>query len=987
MSGLPRVYTIPPGAAFLDAIAAEILRETAGDPDRLAGYTLLLPTRRAARAMAEAFLRLSGGRALLLPRLTPLGDVDEDSGPLAADEEVGASFDLPPAIPPLRRTLLLAELIRKLPADEEGRARGPEEAALLAQALGHLIDEVETERLDFSRLAGLVPESYAAHWGITLEFLELVTAHWPRILETLGAVDPARRRNLALDARAELWRVRPPEGPVIAAGSTGSVPATAELLALVASLPQGRVVLPGLDLDLTESDAWDLVGPTHPQFAMKRLLERFGIERHDVMLWPVADAPPRVRARLIVEAMRPAETTDAWRRLGTLSKDSLAGLARVECPSPREEAGTIALLMREALETPGRTAALVTPDRALARRVAAELARWEIEIDDSAGTPLDATPPGAYLRLVAEAAAEDLAPLALIALLKHPLAAGGIETARFRHEARLLELAILRGPRPQGGFDGLRAALKSIDARHRAAQPVLGRLVARLEKALGPLVAALAKKSVAPATALEAHIAAAEALAASETENGAARLWAGEAGETASRFVAELGEALGDASPIEGGAYPGLFATLLAGGVVRPRYGRHPRLFIWGPLEARLQRADLTILGGLNEGTWPRAPAADPWMSRPMRKDFGLAEPERRIGLAAHDFAQACAAPEVVLTRALKLEGAPTVPARWLARLDNLLAAVGLGLARDLPARGWFELLDAPQAPALPIEPPAPRPPVAARPRKLSVTEIETWMRDPYAIYARHVLRLEPLDPADADPGAAERGSFIHEALARFVEAHPADLPADALGRLLEIGRASFGAALERPGVRAFWWPRFERIARWFVAEERLRRVDLAACRGEVRGSLTLKGPAGPFILEGRADRIDRLEEGGLAIVDYKTGSVPGKKIVELGLAPQLPLEAAMAEAGAFERVAAETVASLEFWALSRSDADEVKVVLKDPPALAKAARAGLERLIAAFDDAATPYRAEPRPEHAPRFGDYAHLARVKEWSAEGSDE
>jgi ATP-dependent helicase/nuclease subunit B len=918
-----------------------------------------------------------------------LGDIDEEALSLADDESVpGGGLDLPPAIPPLRRQLLLAELVRKLPADDDGGERGPEQAALLAAALARLIDEVATERLDFARLADLVPADYAAHWGITLKFLEIVTEQWPKLLAAEGALDPAERRNLVLDAQVALWRAHPPEGPVIAAGSTGSLPATSELLALVATLPQGRVVLPGLDLDLTDSDGWEKIGPTHPQFAMKRLLERIGIERREVALWPTEPAPPasQARARLIAEALRPAETTDAWRRIADFPKASLDGLARFDCPSPREEAGAIALLMRQALEKTAHTAALVTPDRALARRVAAELARWDIEIDDSAGTPLDATPPGAYLRLVAEAAAERLAPLTLIALMKHPLAAGGMAVARFRHEARLLELACLRGPRPEGGFDGLRAALKSIDARYRAQQPTLARLIDRLEAALGPLATLLAKSKVSPAQALAGHIAAAESLAASDAENGAARLWAGEAGEAAHGFAAELAQAFGSSAPIEGAAYPGLFATLLAGSVVRPRYGRHPRLFIWGPLEARLQRADLTILGGLNEGTWPAEPAADPWMSRPMRNDFGLAEPERRIGLAAHDFAQACAAPEVVLTRSLKVEGAPTVPARWLARLDNFLAAVGLALPHETIALGWYEALDRPRV-EVKIEPPAPRPPLAARPRKLSVTEIETWMRDPYAIYARHVLELKALDPADADPGAAERGSFIHEALARFLARHPDTLPQEALDALLDAGRKAFGATLERPGVKSFWWPRFESIARWFVAAERTRRKRLAACRGEVKGSLTLAGPGGPFVLEGRADRIDRLKEGGLAIVDYKTGSTPTNKAVVAGFSPQLPLEAAMAEAGAFADVPAAKVDELEYWRLSKSDDGKVEVGFKDPSALAAAAFEGLKRLIARFDDPATPYHAQPRPDEAPRFSDYAHLARIKEWSAEGGEE
>lgn len=993
MSGLPRVYTIPPGVPFVDALAVEVLRECDGDPLKLSAYTILLPTRRAVRSLREAFLRRSEGKALLLPRLTPIGEIDEEALFFAGEEAAlsEAALDVPPAIPELRRRLLLAELIRKLPEE-----RTAEQAVHLAAELGRLIDQVETQRIGFERLASLVPERYAKHWQITLEFLKIVTDHWPRLLAAEGAIDPATRRNRLLEAQTTLWRARPPEHPVIAAGSTGSISATADLLACVATLPRGRVVLPGLDRH-TDADAWEKLEPSHPQYGLKRLLERIGLERRDVQNWPcegIAATPPG-RAKLIAEAMRPAGSTDQWRRLapdwiGGRPEGALAGFRRIDCPTPREEAGVIALLMRDALEVPGRTAALVTLDRSLARRVAVELERWGIDVDDSAGRPLDATPPGAFLRLLAVAAAEELTPLPLVALLKHPLAAGGLEPGQFRHQARLLEVALLRGPRPAPGIAGLRAALDTVDDKYKKDRPILAKLIDRLEAALGSFVTLLRESKVNASRALAAHITAAEALAASDTESGTVRLWKGDAGEQAAGFVAELSQAADRFSPIEGRAYAGFFGTLLEGLVVRPRYGRHPRLFIWGPLEARLQHADLLILGGLNEGTWPPAPPVDPWMSRPMRAEFGLPEPERRIGLSAHDFAQACAAREVILTRSLKVEGVPTVPTRWLLRLDNLLRAVNVVPDRIEPARwlAWQWALDRPSGPPKPIIAPAPRPPLDARPRKLSVTEIETWMRDPYAIYAKHVLRLRALDPLDADPGAAERGSFIHQALDLFLKAYPKELPANAVQALLEIGAQSFGAALERPGVRAFWWPRFERIAAWFIENERRRRTRLVGSYNEVKGVLAIDGPQGSFALEGRADRIDSLKEGGLAIIDYKTGSTPSTGEVKIGLSPQLPLEAAMAQEGAFHDVPAGVVKELAFWRLSGNEPPGEEKPLKAAPVeLAREAIAGLLRLIEAFDDPATAYAARPRPDYAPRYSDYEHLARVKEWSASGGKE
>jgi ATP-dependent helicase/nuclease subunit B len=398
------------------------------------------------------------------------------------------------------------------------------------------------------------------------------------------------------------------------------------------------------------------------------------------------------------------------------------------------------------------------------------------------------------------------------------------------------------------------------------------------------------------------------------------------------------------------------------------------------------------ILGGLNEGVWPPQAESDPWLSRPMRQQFGLPPPERRVGAAAHDFAQALGASTVVLTRALRVEGAPTVPSRWLLRLDTVLRAAGLEgrLGAALEPLGWQARLDE-AAEHIAVAPPEPRPPVRARPRKLSVTQVESWMRDPYAIYAGKILGLDALEPLDADPGAAERGNFIHAALDQFLRAFPDALPDDAERRLLALGTEAFGAALDRPGVRAFWWPRFERIARWFLALERERRKTLGEMCSEIKGRLVLDGPAGPFELTAKADRIDRQRDGRLVLIDYKTGLVPSAKDVELGFSPQLSLEAAIAAAGGFAGIAASPVAALEYWRLTGGDpAGEIVAPVKDEAglrALIAAAWQGFADLVARFDDAETPYRAVPRPEKAPRYSDYAHLARVKEWSvAEDSE-
>ncbi|MCP5366643.1 MAG: double-strand break repair protein AddB [Hyphomicrobiales bacterium] len=985
------VFTIPAGVPFVDALAAGIRDRAGPDPQALVPYTVLLPTRRACRALREAFLRGGDGRPLLLPRLMPLGELDdEDLSLLGWEAEPAGGAALDPDIPPplggLRRQLLLARLILARAGAEETDMT-PDQAARLAQELARLLDQVHTERLSLDGLADLVPGDFADHWRITLEFLSILSDAWPAILADEGCLDPAARRNRLLEARAAAWRARPPAGPVIAAGSTGSIPATADLLAVVAALPTGAVVLPGLDRDL-DDDAWSALEPSHPQFGLARLLAHLGLDRAAVADWPAPGIQGTAadRARLVNTALRPAAATGEAARLdGDLAgglDSALAGVARVDCPTAVEEAAVVALAVRETLQTPGRTVAVVTPDRALARRVTAELRRWGVEVDDSAGLPLHQTPPGAFLRLTARMVADGLAPVPLLAALKHPLAAGGQEPGAFRARVRDLERAVLRGLRPGPGVAGLRAAVRA--AERGDLEPFLG----GLERALQPFAAALSRRRAPLRELLRAHADAAEALAATTEETGAARLWAGEAGEAAADFVAELGDTGDLLAGVDGADYPALLETLLAARVVRPRYGRHPRVAILGLLEARLQHADRVILAGLNEGTWPPEAPASPWMSRPMMARFGLPLPERRVGLTAHDFVQGFCAPEVIVTRAERDEGTPTVPSRWLVRLDNLLGTAGARLESG-PWLSWALGLDTPGA-VTPVKPPEPRPPLEMRPTKLSVTRIETWIRDPYAVFARHVLGLEPLDPLDADVGAADRGIVVHKALERFVKELPGDLPADALDRLLAIGHEVFRAYRDRPAVQAFWWPRFERIAAWFVDyEHRRRAAGVRTLKTEARGELPIAGPAATFTLSGVADRIDRLPDGTLAILDYKTGAPPSGKQVEAGLAPQLSLEAAMAAQGGFTDVAAGEVAQLAYLRLSGGrQPGEEKVLKLDVDEVAAAALDGLTKRVATFQMPETPYRSRPVPMFEGRFGDYDHLARVKEWRAgPGGDE
>jgi len=980
------LHTIPPHVPFLDALARWWLDQRGEDPLRVANGLILLPTRRAARALSDAFLRETGGTPLLLPRIAALGALDE--APLT----LAGALDLPPAVEPARRLAVLTRLIMAVGArmgGEMGAVATADRAWPLAGDLADLLDEAHRAEVDLTDVLPAAAEAgYAEHWSRTIRFLQIVTRAWPDWLWDNGLIDAAERGVKLLDAQAAAWSAEPPGMPVVVAGTTGGIRSVARLMQVVANLPDGAVILPGLDLAMPDAH-WDALDDGHPQAGLRRLLLDLGATRGDVQDWHDQAGPVLpTRCAALWQSLLPAQALGDWRKPFT---PDIAGLTRLEAADQQEEAVAIALALRGALEQPHARAALVTPDRQLAARVAAELGRYGITVDDSAGEKLADTPPGAFLRLLARAVADGLTPVALLSVLKHPLTGLGLPPAACRRAARALELRVLRGPAPAPGIAGLRAALARRDP-----VPDIDDLVDRLDAGLRPIIRIAARDDATPVEALTALIECAEAVAATDDTDGAARLWSREEGEALALHLSNLQAALPllPAQPVS--TLPGLLDASMEGAVVRSRRalrGRdgaeHPRVQILGLLEARLQSAELIVLGSLAEGVWPPATDPGPWMSRPMRTAAGLPSPEERVGTMAHDFAMlACAAPNVVLSCPRRRDGAPAVPARWLVRLQAFLQGHGAALDPH-PAAAWARLLDQPAGDPRPVQPPRPRPPVEARPRRLRVTEVETWLQDPYAIYARHILRLRALDPLEQSADAADYGSIVHEAISAFLGALPARYPRDAAARLRADMDAALDAAGLRPALAAWWRPRLARIATWAAEQERQRRVagPKPALRSEVSGEWSVPCSGQPFLLRGRADRIERNPDGTLAILDYKTGVVPGGADVEAGRSPQLPLEAAMAAAGVFGEDLRGTAAELTYWHVTGGyePGTEIKLFGGDPAktaAVADDAQRKLCALIHAFDDPARAYLSQPHPGAAPRFSDYVQLARVLEWAA-----
>jgi ATP-dependent helicase/nuclease subunit B len=948
------VYTVPSHRSFADALAAGLIAKFGKDPLGLAQGRILLPNNRAVRAVTDAFVRESGN-GLLLPRMIPVGDPEIDDRVGGALEPLDGDL-IAPAIDPTERTLTLASIVG---------AGSSAEGLRLATDLARTLDALVIDEIAPTRLRDAVTETaeLAKHWEKSLEKLQLIYEAWPEILGGLHAIDLAERRNRLLRSLSNRWNDSPPTGFTVAAGITTAAPAVAALVGRVARMPEGMVVLPGLWLsDVFPDEEWEALGPdekqrgeaTHPQFHLKLLLDRIGINREEVQRWRWSGrgASPPARARAVANAMAASKFSHKWETLRPAER-RFSGIRLAELPDPAAEAQAIALALREALETPGKTAALVTPDRQLAGRVSALLRRWGIQADDSAGKPLSQLAPGTLLLGIASAAAEELAPVPLLALLKHPLVGGeGEERAEWLDQVRSLD-RVLRGPRPPAGLAGLDGFFTEKGGM-RPWSLVRDRIAGleglfREQRSLSDLARHIAE-------------------AATKLAGDAA--WRGADGRMAADLLAELqaSDAAANLMVSAEDALP-LLRQLLDERAVRPPYGGHPRIFIWGLLEARLQRAERVVLAGLNEGTWPALPAPDPWLPPKVRATLGMPTLEFRIGLAAHDFASALGAPEVLITRARRDAKSPTVASRFLLRLD----AISGGLPRDRVLERLTRALDDP-GPPHPTDRPAPSPPAEQRPKNIWVTQVDRLKADPFAFYASAMLRLRELDPVDADYSARWKGDEVHKVFEAWLNRDDCD--PDQLRARAE--RLLSDEAIH-PMLRALWAPRLLEAIDW-IAE--MERGNQETGRKPLKAEATGEAPLAGIQVHGRVDRIDRLPDGGLAIVDYKTGKPPSKKAIEAGFALQLGLLGLIGRAGGFEGVNGDPEA-FEYWSLVRDRDRFGKCVRADKD---MDGSDFLDLAYRTFADAAQkwltgtePFTAKLNPAYAP-YGDYDQLMRLEEW-------
>lgn len=1029
------VFTIPPGVPFLSTLVDKLMTHgLTRDPFQLSQAIIYVPTQRAARALGELLISQSCTKALILPQIIPLGEVNETNldhlnAPALWVEH--QDQQLYPPLTALERRLIFTRLImtwvtivdrtllnrpHHVPLLVPG---SPADALGLASDLENLMDALSYETIPWENLSKAIDTDYSRFFEITLDFLKIASKNWPLILEERKASDPAQRRTLLIEQHAEHLLTNKPITPIIAAGSTGSMPATAKLLAAIASLPNGAVILPGLDQHLDEASWKDIdcadddimaTCHTHPQAILKRLLDQhLKINRHQVKSFGVLSPEQAAREQMISHALRPAETTDVWSQMERgiyqkLVEHGCKGLKLIEAQDEREEALAAAIALREVLETAHLTAALVTPHRGFAKRVTAELQRWGIAIDDSVGLSLSESEAGRFARLAADASAQDFIPERLMSLLLHPFVRLGFSEAEYERAIHALDIGVLRGPSIRQGISGLHVALNSArhskrryksrsflrltDADWELAETLIQRLQDAFSNFQKPDFQSIGQGQQDLMLLFAKHYQCLQTLSRpSEHES----LALDPSFETLESLFDEL--SLIDQASINGRFedYPAFFTTIAAMRVVNNgMQANHHRLHILGPLEARLLSADRVILGGLDETIWPPHAKTDAFLNRAMRASIGLTPPERRIGQSAHDFSQLLGIEDVIMTRSMKRDGSPTVPSRFLQRLQAFVGDEQWQAVRQRGEdyRAWAGVLEQP----LPVQPyvcPEPKPDPALFPKQLSVTDVETLIRDPYALYAQKILKLDALETREQTPDASTRGNLIHDILAQFTAEYPQHLPDFALEDLLNKGLTAF-APLEEgwPDVHAMWWRHFQRIAPAFLDWEAKRRHSIKRIHCEVSGAISLHS----IRLTARADRIEEHFDGSFVIVDYKTGQMPGKSEVIKGFSPQLTLEATILGEGGFSNLRTQTTPDLLYVHLGsgRHILKTQSITVKQPEdgdlgAVVQEHITQLDVLLREFLAGQRGYRSRPFPKYVNSYSPYHHLARVDEWSMEGA--
>ncbi len=967
---MDNIYNISSSKSFLDVIALSLLEDIEKNPEKLQEYLILLPTRRACNSLKDAFLKYSNQKALILPKIQPIGDAfDYDDLFWFNDED--EENEINPPISSTKRLMILSNLVMQK-SIAQGINLSPHTAFILSKDLASLFDEVLIENLSWENLTKIIPENLNTYWQEVLTFLEIVSKVYPDYLKEQNLSDSREYNLYKIKKLSQIWKKNPPNYKVIAAGNTATQPIISELLQTIANLKNGTVILPGLDKTSSDSD-FENFNEGHYQYGLKRFLNSMNINRSMVKEWGENIKTNTInndKERLIIEALKPVELTQNWRFIEDFSDDILDNVYKIECKDDREEALIIALIMRKTLETEGKTAALVTTDVNLGKKVSLELERFGININNSAGLSLSQTPVGVYFNVLLNLCIMP-SPVSLLAVLKHPLTSAGFGD-ECRNIARQFEKE-LRGKTKVYSIENIENSLKSEELKEKFKNIV---------SILNPLLE-LQDREIELSELIKKHIEVAEKMAIS-----AEKLWQGSAGLSNSVLLSEILQEAHEFFKIKLSDYSKLFLQFQNQVLVRNPYNTHKRLEILGPMESRLQHKDIMILGGLNEGMFPKTEEAGPWMSYQMRGDFGLPSNKQKLGISASDFSNCFMAGEVYLTRSLKSGGTPNISSRWLQRLDAVINIAAKSAKESMwDKTNWSnlaEILDKPEK-NIQIEPVAAEQKGIELPNSLSVSAIEKLMKDPYSFYARYILDLKPLKDLEPKINAADYGSAVHFVFEWFVNEYKI-VPANGLEIIQDKAREIF----KERGISFFWLSRFNRASEWFIKELR-ERDNKTVSYTESKGEITIKGVQ----ITARADRIDKIGDSA-KIIDYKTGKPPSEKEILSGISPQLAIEALIVNSGGFEKIPALLPEMLVYYQIKGQDEGIIPKEIKPKiekkeitiEELMERTEKGIERLINTFYKQKKPFEARPDFSIDIKYSDYEHLERIKEWSSlQGEDE
>lgn len=1006
---MTKFVSIPFNAPFLDIVAQRWMEEVYYTASQLPRGMIIVPNQRTVKGLINSFIKMNKGNPLLLPKIISVGNLDEDNSTFTGQE----ALTLLPAVHPMKRLSILTSLIMQMNKRLGNRMQAGE-AWNMAGSLAELMDEAEWIGCELENaLLQAVEGEYAQHWQNILQFLSIITEIWPQWLQDNHLMNPVARAVASLNVQIKKWQDSNNEDAVWVVGFVDARPVIVNFLSAVVQLPRGRLITPGMQEDLSE-ESWNKLPFTHPYAEMAKMFFALGIKRKDFQIWSSQNClrVPEERVLAFQQILLPAENLEQW--LANRRSIVLSNCFLIEPLNQQQEAVVIALMIRDALQTPHKKIALVTPDRNLAKRVALELGRWDIIADDSAGEPLKNTAGAVLLSLILQACVENFTPVTLLSLLKHPFVCCGVQASLCREYARLLEIHILRQFAVSGLSTIQAALLQKIDEFKKVDKEALSvsaeyflSLEAELSQFLDNLQT-IVKGFVNEPTRKSlkqwviALVKAAEKLTSNEEQQGETVLWQAEEGNALAEHLHDLIVETDHVASIGLQEFMSILQASYQGMMVRSRralWGRkqqefHPRVYIWGLIEARLQNVDMVILGGLSEGVWPPTVDCGPWLNRPMREKMGMRIPDVDVGRTAYDFmAMCCSIPEVILSSPLRRDNAPVVQSRWIVRLKAWLKGRHNSFIASHPAVEWVKLLDQPQDMAKPIHSPNPCPSIALRPKSISITDIERWIKDPYEIYAKKILNLRKIIGLEEDRSTSIFGMIVHEGLKLAYENYAYQWT------LVRVEQALLETLEKRqdilPSYKKWWKARLIKIAYWVFHHEQKRRnsSELPQLYLEKEGHYCFELQEGLFFtVRGIADRINLNIDGNIEIFDYKTGAMPSVESVKRGKAPQLPLEAALVSYGGFGKTLAEyNIAHYYYWQLKGGieEGKEVKIdnILSKDLMLSEQHWQALQKLILAYYDEKQPYLSRPRPylmkeylSTVPRFGDYKHLARVLEW-------